>query len=72
MRRPSSLDRWVENFQHNWETNPQFRAMWSGGLGLAIVVMLCACLGFAFTFASYAAAAFNGSGTTTNQSFVSA
>ncbi|MFI5276411.1 MAG: hypothetical protein ACHQ1E_04025, partial [Ktedonobacterales bacterium] len=59
MRRPSSLDRFVENFQHNWETSPQFRAMWSGGLGVAIVVIMCAALGFAFTFANAAAAAFN-------------
>jgi hypothetical protein len=48
----------VQNFQHNWETNPQFRALWSGGLGLTIVVVMCACLGFAFTFASAAASAF--------------
>ncbi|HEY7848606.1 MAG TPA: hypothetical protein VIC27_01015 [Ktedonobacterales bacterium] len=58
MRRISSLDRMVQNFQHNWETNPQFRALWSGGLGLTIVVVMCACLGFAFTFASAAASAF--------------
>lgn len=63
MRRPSSLDRFVENFQHNWETNPQFRAMWSGGFGLAIVVVMCACLGFAFTFAGTAAARLAGNDT---------
>jgi hypothetical protein len=62
MRRPSALDRMVQTFQHNWETNPQFRAMWSGGLGLTIIVMMCACLGFAFTFASAAAASFSSSG----------
>lgn len=61
MRRLSTLDRMVHNFQHNWETNPQFRALWSGGLGLGIVVMMCACLGFAFTFAGAAAASFSGS-----------
>lgn len=63
MRRPSSLDRMVHNFQHNWETNPQFRAMWSGGFGLAIVVVMCACLGFAFTFAGTAAARLAGNDT---------
>jgi hypothetical protein len=66
MRRPSALDRMVQNFQHNWETNPQFRAMWSGGLGLTIVVMMCACLGFAFTFAGAAAASFSPSGGSNN------
>lgn len=67
MRRPSALDYMVHNFQHNWETNPQFRALWSGGLGLTIVVMLCACLGFAFTFAGTVAARM--SGTDTAQGF---
>lgn len=71
MRRPSSLDRFVENFQHNWETNPQFRAMWSGGLGLAIVVIMCAALGFAFTFANVAASAVSPS-TANNQSIINA
>jgi hypothetical protein len=70
MRRPSSLDRFVENFQHNWETSPQFRAMWSGGLGVAIVVIMCAALGFAFTFANAAASAFN-PGSTSGSSFAS-
>jgi hypothetical protein len=66
MRRPSALDRMVRDFQHNWETNAQFRAMWSGGLGLAIVVMLCACLGFAFTFASATASRFSTGGSSAN------
>ena len=65
MRRPSALDYMVHNFQHNWETKPQFRALWSGGLGLTIVVMLCACLGFAFTFAGTVAARMSGTDTTT-------
>lgn len=52
----------VQNFQHNWETNPQFRAIWSGGLGLGIIVVMCACLGFAFTFASAAAASLPSAG----------
>ncbi len=64
MRRLSALDHMVQNFQHNWETNPQFRAAWSGGLGIAIVVMLCACLGIAFTFSSSIAASISGSTTT--------
>lgn len=63
MRRPSALDRMVRNFQHNWETNPQFRALWSGGLGLGIIVGLCACLAVAFTFANSVAAAISGSST---------
>jgi hypothetical protein len=54
----------VHNFQHNWETSPQFRALWSGGLGLTIVVMLCACLGVAFTFAGTVAARMSGTDTT--------
>jgi hypothetical protein len=63
MRRLSALDHMLQNFQHNWETNPQFRAMWSGGLGLAIVVMLCACLGFAFTVSSAIASSYSSGGT---------
>lgn len=63
MRRLSALDHMLQNFQHNWETNPQFRAMWSGGLGLAIVVMLCACLGFAFTVSSAIAASYSSGST---------
>lgn len=66
MRRPSGLDRMVHNFQHNWETSPQFRALWSGGFGLTIVVLMCACLGFAFTFAGTAAARLAGVNTTSN------
>jgi hypothetical protein len=69
MRRISGLDRMAQNFQHNWETNPQFRALWSGGLGLTIVVMMCACLGFAFTFAGAAASAFTPSSTNPSSSF---
>jgi hypothetical protein len=63
MRRLSALDSMVQNFQHNWETNPQFRALWSGGLGLTIIVVMCACMGFAFTFAGTAAAKLSGSST---------
>ncbi len=65
MRRLSALDRMVQNFQHNWETNPQFRALWSGGLGLTIIVVMCACMGFAFTFAGTAAARLSGPTTST-------
>ncbi len=57
----------VQEFQHNWETNPQFRALWSGGLGLIIVIVLCACLGVAFTFAGSVAGRL--SGTDTGQAF---
>ncbi|HEX8983401.1 MAG TPA: hypothetical protein VF792_11555 [Ktedonobacterales bacterium] len=63
MRRLSALDHMVQNFQHKWETNPQFRATVSGGLGIAIVVMLCACLGFAFTVSSSLAASVSGTST---------
>lgn len=70
MRRLSALDHIVQNFQHNWETNPQFRAVWSGGLGIAIVVMLCACLGVAFTFSNSIATSLSGTTTSSNDSYV--
>lgn len=61
MRRPSALDQMVRNFQHRWETNPQFRATWSGALGLALIVSMCACLGIALTFSSSIASRLGGS-----------
>lgn len=50
--RPSWLDAMVEQFQHRWETNAQFRAMVSGVAGLVMVVGLCAVLGVSATFAN--------------------
>lgn len=66
MRRLSGLDHLVQGFQHNWETNPQFRALWSGVLGLTIIVVMCACMGFAFTFAGSAAAKLSGTSNNTS------
>lgn len=64
--RPTWLDAMVQRFQHNWETNPQFRAMVSGVLGLVIVVGLCATMGAAAIFASNVGGAFAGGGGGTN------
>ncbi len=60
MRRPNWLDAIVERFQHNWETNPQYRAMISGVIGLVIIVGLCATMGVAVTFANSIGGAFGG------------
>ncbi len=69
MRRPSWLDAMLERFQHSWETNPQFRAIWSGGAGLVIIVGLCAVLGVSATFANAIGGSFGGSGGD-NSSFI--
>ena len=45
MNRPSWLDYFVRRFQDRWETNPQYRAMVSGGVGLVLILTLCACTG---------------------------
>src|SRR5215813_5587635 len=62
-RRPSRiplsanpLDRIIQRWQHQWETNRQFRAAWSGVAGLLIVVGLCACMGTVSTVVSAAVA----------------
>ncbi len=48
-REPSSgntwLDQMVRRFQDRWETDPQYRALVSGVVGLVLVVTLCACTG---------------------------
>ncbi len=43
--RASWLDQIVYSFQHRWETNPQYRAVVSGVVGLALVITMCACTG---------------------------
>jgi hypothetical protein len=60
LRRPSVLDRTLQQWQHRWETNPQFRAAWSGVAGLVIVLSLCACLGTVSTLVSRTVAGFTG------------
>ena len=44
-RRISWLDHFVRRFQDRWETNPQYRAMVSGVVGLALILTLCTCTG---------------------------
>jgi hypothetical protein len=39
------LDQMVERFRHRWETNPQYRAAFSGVVGLVVLVALCSCAG---------------------------
>jgi hypothetical protein len=65
MRRPSWLDAMLERFQHSWETNPQFRAIWSGAAGLVMIVGLCAIMAFAATFAGAIGGTLGGGGTGT-------
>jgi hypothetical protein len=44
-RRISWLDQFVRRFQDRWETNPQYRSLVSGLVGLVLVLTLCACTG---------------------------
>lgn len=44
MVRKSWLDGMIENFQHRWETNPQYRATMSGVLGIVFLVFMCSCV----------------------------
>ncbi|HEX8032512.1 MAG TPA: hypothetical protein VF510_01620 [Ktedonobacterales bacterium] len=70
MRRNSWLDRIVFNFQHRWETNPQYRATVSGVVGLLLIVAMCSCTGVVSALANGALASVGlgtGSGPTTNQ-----
>jgi hypothetical protein len=68
MPRPANpLDRIIQRWQHRWETNPQFRAAWSGVAGLVIVLSLCACLGTVSTLVSRTVAGFTGANTNSNQ-----
>jgi hypothetical protein len=41
----SWLDYIVRRFQDRWETNPQYRALISGVVGLALILTLCTCTG---------------------------
>ncbi len=52
VRRPNALDRALQRWQHRWETDRQFRAVWSGVAGLLIVVGLCTCMGTVSTIVS--------------------
>jgi hypothetical protein len=63
MRRPqwtgsrfNALDRMIHRFQDRWETDRQFRAMFSGVLGLVMIVALCSCMGVVTTVANSALA----------------
>ncbi|SRR5579875_359204 len=66
MRRRNPLDRYVEAFQHRWETDRQYRAALSGVFALVAVIGLCSCVGVATAFTNMALARF-GSGTTSGQ-----
>lgn len=70
MMRPSWLDSMVERFQHNWETNPQYRAVVSGVAGLVAIVGLCAVMGVAFSFANAVGGSIGGVNQNNNGSFV--
>jgi hypothetical protein len=45
VNRPSWLDQFVRRFQDRWETNPQYRSLVSGLVGLVLVLTLCTCTG---------------------------
>src|SRR5215469_5125705 len=42
-QRISWLDQFVRRFQDRWETNPQYRSLISGLVGLVLVLTLCTC-----------------------------
>lgn len=63
MRRPTWLDQIVYSFQHRWETNPQFRAMASGLVGLVLILIMCSCMGVLNATANSALAAIGLGGT---------
>ena len=69
VNRPSWLDYFVRRFQDRWETNPQYRAMVSGVVGLALILTLCTCTGLMTVVSNSALASLgltNGSGITHN------
>jgi hypothetical protein len=39
------LDQMIERFRHRWATNPQYRAAFSGVVGLVTLIALCSCAG---------------------------
>lgn len=41
----SFLDQLVDRFRHRWETNRQYRAAFSGVVGLVVLIALCSCAG---------------------------
>lgn len=61
MMRPNWLDPWVERFQHNWETNPRFRAIISGLSGLLLIALTCTTMAIAASFADAFGGALSGS-----------
>ncbi|WIG59579.1 MAG: hypothetical protein OJF49_002326 [Ktedonobacterales bacterium] len=65
MRPTSWLDQFVYRFQHRWETDPRYRSVVTGVVGLALVLTICACMGVMTTTANSALAAI-GLGTGTN------
>jgi hypothetical protein len=62
-RRISWLDAITYRFQHRWETNPQYRAITSGVVGVLVLVTICGCMGLVTTGAQVALAGL-GVGTT--------
>jgi hypothetical protein len=62
-RRISWLDALAYRFQHRWETNPQYRAITSGVVGVLVLVTICGCMGLVTTGAQVALAGL-GVGTT--------
>lgn len=48
-RRISWLDAIVYQFQHRWETNPQYRAISSGVVGVLVLITICGCMGLVTT-----------------------
>jgi hypothetical protein len=68
-RRISWLDHMVRRFQDRWETNPQYRAMISGVVGLTLILTLCTCTGLMTVVTNNALASLgltNGSGNNIN------
>ena len=57
MRRVSWLDQIVYRFQHQWETNPQYRAAATGVIGLVVVLTMCSAMLLLSTTANSALAA---------------
>jgi hypothetical protein len=65
MRRDTWLDLIVYRFQHQWETNPQYRAAVTGVIGLVVVLAMCSAMLLLSTTANSALAAI-GLGTAAN------
>ena len=59
----NALDRWLQRFQHRWETDPRWRAAMSAALALVAVVGLCVTV---FGIANATAGVLGGLGVLTN------